>query len=220
MSVLVTGANGGLGPAVCQAFLDSGAAVIGVARAWKEPAPFTTISADLGTAEGCEKMVTQALQHGPVDALVHLVGGFSGGSPLTETSDQTWDGMMNVNLRTAFCAMRAALRPMTAAGRGRIVAIGSRLAVEPSPNFAAYAVSKAALVALVRNVAAEGKKSGITANIVLTSIIDTPKNRKEMPGADFTKWVRSESIAKLMLWLASDAAADISGAVIPIYGRA
>jgi NAD(P)-dependent dehydrogenase (short-subunit alcohol dehydrogenase family) len=220
MSVLVTGANGGLGPAVCQAFLDSGAAVIGVARAWKEPAPFTTISADLGTAEGCEKMVTQALQHGPLDALVHLVGGFSGGSPLTETSDQTWDGMMNVNLRTAFCAMRAALRPMTAAGRGRIVAIGSRLAVEPSPNFAAYAVSKAALVALVRNVAAEGKKSGITANIVLTSIIDTPKNRKEMPGADFTKWVRSESIAKLMLWLASDAAADISGAVIPIYGRA
>jgi NAD(P)-dependent dehydrogenase (short-subunit alcohol dehydrogenase family) len=220
MSVLVTGANGGLGPAVCQAFLDSGATVIGVAREWKEPEPFTTISADVGTAEGCEMMVAQALQHGPLDALVHLVGGFNGGSPLTETIDETWDGMINVNLRTAFCAMRAALRPMTAAGRGRIIAIGARLAVEPSPNFAAYAVSKAALVALVRNVAAEGKKSGITANVVLTSIIDTPKNRKEMPGADFTKWVRPESIAKLMVWLASDAAVDISGAVIPIYGRA
>jgi NAD(P)-dependent dehydrogenase (short-subunit alcohol dehydrogenase family) len=220
MSVLVTGANGGLGPAVCQAFLDSGATVIGVARAWREPAPFATISADAATAEGCEKMVAQALQRGPLDALVHLVGGFSGGSPLAETSDETWDGMMNVNLRTAFCAMRAALRPMTAAGRGRIIAIGSRLAVEPSPNFAAYAVSKAALVALVKNVAVEGKKSGVTANVVLTSIIDTPKNREEMPGADFTKWVRPESIAKLMVWLASDAAADISGAVIPIYGRA
>ncbi len=220
MSVLVTGANGGLGTAVCQAFLDSGATVIGVARVWKEPARFATISADVGTAEGCEKMMAQALQRGPLDALVHLVGGFSGGSPLTETSDQTWDGMMDLNLRTAFCAMRAALRPMTAAGRGRIVAIGSRVAVEPSPNFAAYAVSKAALVALVRNVAAEGKKSGITANIVLTSTIDTPQNRKAMPDADFTKWVTPQSIAKLIVWLASDAAADTSGAVIPIYGRA
>lgn len=220
MSVLVTGANGGLGTAVCQAFLDSGATVIGVARVWKEPPPFPTIAADVGTAEGCEKMVAQALQRGPLDALVHLVGGFSGGSPLTETSDQTWDGMMNLNLRTAFCAMRAALRPMTVAGRGRIVAIGSRVAVEPSPNFAAYAVSKAALVALVRNVAAEGKKSGITANIVLTSTIDTPQNRKAMPEADFTKWVTPQSVARLMVWLASDAAADTSGAVIPIYGRA
>ena len=220
MSVLVTGANGGLGTAVCQAFLDSGATVIGVARVWKEPPPFPTIAADVGTAEGCEKMVAQALQRGPLDALVHLVGGFSGGSPLMETSDQTWDGMMSLNLRTAFCAMRAALRPMTVAGRGRIVAIGSRVAVEPSPNFAAYAVSKAALVALVRNVAAEGKKSGITANIVLTSTIDTPQNRKAMPEADFTKWVTPQSVARLMVWLASDAAADTSGAVIPIYGRA
>jgi NAD(P)-dependent dehydrogenase (short-subunit alcohol dehydrogenase family) len=220
MSVLVTGANGGLGTAVCQAFLDSGSAVIGVARVWKDPVPFATISADVGTADGCEKMVAQALPHGPLEALVHLVGGFSGGSPLTETSDQTWDGMMDLNLRTAFCAMRAALRPMTAAGRGRIVAIGSRVAVEPSPNFAAYAVSKAALVALVRNVAAEGKKSGITANIVLTSTIDTPQNRKAMPDADFKKWVTPQSIAKLIVWLVSDAAADTSGAVIPIYGRA
>jgi NAD(P)-dependent dehydrogenase (short-subunit alcohol dehydrogenase family) len=191
-----------------------------VERVWKQAAPFVTISADVGTAEGCEKMVAQTLQSGPLDALVHLVGGFSGGSPLTETSDQTWDGMMNLNLRTAFCAMRAALRPMTAAGRGRIVAIGSRVAVEPSPNFAAYAVSKAALVSLVRNVAAEGKKSGITANIVLTSTIDTPQNRKAMPESDFTRWVTPQSIAKLIVWLASDAAADISGAVVPIYGRA
>ena len=164
-------------------------------------------------------MVKQALQHGPVDALVHLVGGFSGGSPLTETSDQTWDGMMNLNLRTAFCAMRAVLRPMTAAGKGRIVAIGSRAAAEPSPNFTAYAVSKAALVALVRIVAAEGKKSGITANIVLTSTIDTPQNRKAMPEADFSKWVTPQSIANWIVWLASGAAADTNGAVIPIYGR-
>jgi len=219
MSVLVTGANGGLGTAVCQAFLDKGASVIGVARVWKDPAPFATIAADLSTAEGCDAMVKQALERGPIDALAHLVGAFSGGSPVAETSDQTWDGMMNINLRTAFCAMRAVLRPMTAAGKGRILAIGSRAAVEPSPNFAAYAVSKAALVALVRNVAAEGKKSGITANIVLPGVIDTPQNRKAMPDADFSKWVAPQSIANWLVWLASDAAADTTGAVIPIYGR-
>ena len=77
MNVLITGANGGLGTAVCQAFLASGAKVIGVARAWKEPAPFATVSADVATAAGCESMVKQALEHGPLDALVHLVGGFS-----------------------------------------------------------------------------------------------------------------------------------------------
>ena len=145
MNVLITGANGGLGTAVCQEFLASGTKVIGVAREWKAPAPFAMISADVSTAEGCESMVKQALQHGPLDALVHLVGGFAGGSPVAATSDQIWDSMMNSNLRTAFCCIRAVLKPMQAAGRGRIVAVGSRTAVEPSPNFAAYAVSKAAL---------------------------------------------------------------------------
>ena len=220
MNVLITGANGGLGTAVSQEFLAAGAKVIGVAREWKQSAPFTTISGDVTTEAGCESMVKQALEHGPIDALVHLVGGFAGGSPLTETTDQTWDSMMNVNLRAAFCCIRAALKPMQAAGRGRIVAIGTRMAVEPSPNFAAYAVSKAALVALVKTVAAEGQKFGVTANVVLPSTIDTLANRAAMPKADFSRWVAPQSIAKLLVFLTSDAAADTSGAVIPIYGRA
>lgn len=220
MNVLITGANGGLGTAVCEAFVATGAKVIGVARAWKEPAAFTTISADVSTADGCESMVKEALALGPIDALVHLVGGFSGGSPLAETTDQTWDGMMNLNVRAAFCTMRAVLKPMLATGRGRIVAVGSRMAVEPSPTFAAYAVSKAALVALVKNVAVEGKKFGVTANVVLPSVIDTPANRAAMPDADPSRWVNPESIARLLVFLTSDAAADTSGAVIPIYGRA
>ncbi len=220
MNVLITGANGGLGTQVCQEFLTSGARVIGVSREWKTAAPFRTISVDVSTAEGCESMVTQALEHGPLDALVHLVGGFAGGSGVAETSDETWDKMMNINLRTAFCCIRAALKPMQAAGRGRIVAVGTRMAVEPAPNFAAYAVSKAALVALIKNVAAEGQKFGVTANVVLPSTIDTPPNRAAMPKADFSSWVNPESIAKLLVFLVSDAAADTSGAVIPIYGRA
>ena len=220
MNVLITGANGGLGTAVCQEFLASGAKVIGVALDWKQSAPFITISADVTTEAGCDSMVKQALEHGPIDALVHLVGGFAGGSPVAETTDQTWDSMMNVNLRAAFCCIRAALKPMQAVGRGRIVAIGTRMAVEPSPNFAAYAVSKAALVALIKTVAAEGQKFGVTANVVLPSTIDTPANRAAMPKTDFSRWVAPQSIAKLLVFLASDAAADTSGAVIPIYGRA
>jgi NAD(P)-dependent dehydrogenase (short-subunit alcohol dehydrogenase family) len=220
MNVLITGASGGLGTAVCQEFLASGAKVIGVNRGWKTSPPFATISADVSTGEGCESMVKQALEHGPLDALVHLVGGFAGGSGVAETGDETWDEMMNVNLRTAFCCIRAALKPMQAAGRGRIVAVGTRMAVEPSPNFAAYAVSKAALVALIKNVAAEGQKFAVTANVILPSTIDTPANRAAMPKADFTRWVKPDSIAKLLVYLVSDAAADTSGAVIPIYGRA
>jgi NAD(P)-dependent dehydrogenase (short-subunit alcohol dehydrogenase family) len=220
MNVLVTGANGGLGSAVCRAYLVVGATVIGVARSWKEALPYRTISADVSTREGCEDMVRQASDQGSLDALVHLIGGFSGGAPVAETTDQVWDGMMTLNVRTAFCAMRAVLPSMLAARRGRIVAVASRAAVEVSPNFAAYAVSKAALVALVKNVAAEGNKFGVTANVVLPSTIDTPQNRSAMPEADFTRWVTPGSIANLVVWLTSDAAADTSGAAIPIYGRA
>jgi NAD(P)-dependent dehydrogenase (short-subunit alcohol dehydrogenase family) len=220
MNVLITGASGGLGTAVCQAFLDTGAKVIGVARNWNEPASFMTLAVDLTTAEGCDSMVEQALAQGPIDALVHLLGAFGGGEPIAGTSDKTWDGMMTLNLRAAFCAMRAVLKPMTAAKYGRIVAVGSRAAVEPLPNFAGYAVSKAALVALVENVAAENKDLGITANVVLPSTIDTALNRKAMPKSDFSRWVKPESIAKTLVFLASREAGDVSGAVIPIYGRA
>ncbi|HUA82697.1 MAG TPA: SDR family NAD(P)-dependent oxidoreductase [Bryobacteraceae bacterium] len=220
MSILITGAAGGLGSAVCRAFLHRGAPVIGIQKSWREPKPFPTISADLTTADGCAAMIEQSLKLGPIDALIHLVGGFSGGSPIAETSEQSWDLMMNLNLRVAFLAIRAALQPMLAAKHGRIVAIGSRAAVEASPGAAAYAVSKAALVALIKNVAAETKDLGVTANAVLPSTIDTPANRSAMPNADFSKWVAPEAIAKLIVWLVSEEAADVSGAIIPIYGRA
>jgi NAD(P)-dependent dehydrogenase (short-subunit alcohol dehydrogenase family) len=220
MSVLITGANGGLGTAVSKAFQETGAMVVGVARDWPEPVSFITVAVDLTTSDGCDAMVAQALEHGPIDALVHLLGGFGGGQSIAETSDKTWDGMMTLNLRAAFCTTRAVLKPMTAAKYGRIVAVGSRAAVEPAPNFAAYSVSKAGLVALVKNVAAETKDLGITANVVLPSTIDTPPNRQAMPKSDFSRWVQPESIAKALVWLASREAGDVSGAVIPIYGRA
>ncbi len=108
---------------------------------------------------------------------------------------------------------------MLAAGRGRILAVGSRTGVEPVATLSAYGASKAALIALVRTIAAEVRDSGATANVVLPSVIDTPANRASNPGADFSRWVQPDSIAALLLWLASDAAANINGAAIPIYGR-
>jgi NAD(P)-dependent dehydrogenase (short-subunit alcohol dehydrogenase family) len=219
MGVLITGASGGLGGAVCAAFVESGATVISANRSPQQSKSYLTILADVMTGEGAERMVKQAVELGPLDAVVHLVGGFSPGT-IEETSDKVWDLMMDVNVRTAFNVMRASLPSMIAAKRGRIVAVGSRAAVDTSPGISAYAVSKAALLALVKNAAAEVKDSGITVNAVLPSTIDTPANRKAMAGADFSKWVAPESIAQLIVWLCSDAAANVSGAAIPIYGRA
>ena len=221
MAILITGANGGLGSAVVEAFLATDATVYGADLAWKHQphsnARFHPIEANLLEAPECDRVAKLA---DPVDALLHLVGGFGGGQPVAETPDETWDKMLGLNLRSAYTIFRAVLPGMLKAGKGRIVAVGARAAIEPIANFAAYSVSKAALVALVKTVALEVKDSGITANAVLPSVIDTPANRAAMPAADASKWVTPESIAGLLVWLVSDAARDVNGAAIPIYGRA
>jgi NAD(P)-dependent dehydrogenase (short-subunit alcohol dehydrogenase family) len=209
--VLVTGANGGLGRAVTRAFSDSGATVVGIDAA----------DADLRKPAEAARVVERVrAQHGRMDVLAHLVGGFAGGAPVAAADDATWQSMLDINLNAAFYTIRAALAPMLAARSGRILAIGSRTALEPAAGLSAYGVSKAALVALIRTLALELKGSGVTANCVLPSVIDTPANRAAMPGADFSQWVKPESIARLLVWLASDAAADVNGAAIPIYGAA
>ncbi|MEO7144548.1 MAG: SDR family NAD(P)-dependent oxidoreductase [Bryobacteraceae bacterium] len=221
MHVLITGANGGLGEAVTQAFLDRGDRVTGIALSWngKSP-PILALEADMTSAGACARAVEQALATGPIEALIHVIGAFAGGTPVAGTDDETWDRMMNLNLRSAFLAFRAVLPGMLAAGRGRIVAIGSRTGMEPAAGLSAYGVSKAGLVALVRTLALELKGTGVTANVVMPSIIDTPANRRAIPGAKFSQWVKPESIANVLVWLASEPSADINGAVIPIYGNA
>jgi NAD(P)-dependent dehydrogenase (short-subunit alcohol dehydrogenase family) len=221
--VMITGASGGLGSAVTKAFVEAGAEVAAVSHSTGapdvQPGPFQ-VTADLTTPEEAVQAVAAVKDHfGRLDTLIHLVGGFDGGTPVFETTDHVWERMLDLNLNTAFYTMRAVLPAMLEAGRGRIVAIGSRTALEPAATLSAYGASKAALVALVRTVALEVKRSGITANVVLPSVIDTPANRAADPAADSSRWVKPESIARLLLWLASDAAADVNGAVIPIYGR-
>ncbi len=219
MQVLITGASGGLGGAVVDAFLSTGASVVGVGTSPPPPRTgnFRSLAANLATREGCEFAVSAA---GTVDVLVHLVGGFSGGETIENSSDEEWDRMMTLNLRSALGMFRAVAPGMRARRRGRIIAIGSRAGVEPAPHIAAYGASKAALIHLVRSLAAEVKSAGITANVVLPSTIDTLTNRAASPGADFSAWVKPEAIASLLVWLASEQAAAVNGAVIPIYGRA
>src|SRR4051812_22919443 len=220
--VLITGAKGGLGRSVTTAFLAAGAFVAGSSRAIAQtdfPHPdFLAIPADLLDPSQADHLAETVLaRHGRIDALVHLAGGFTGGA-LHETTDAVWDEMMNGNVRAAFHTFRAVIPAMRKANRGRIVAISSRLAAETAPGVAAYAASKAALVSLVRSAALENRDAGITANAILPGTIDTPANRAWGSPEERAKWVSPESIAKVALFLASDAAAEITGAAIPIYG--
>jgi NAD(P)-dependent dehydrogenase (short-subunit alcohol dehydrogenase family) len=126
--------------------------------------------------------------------------------------------MLDLNLRAAVNILRAVIPAMRERKRGRIVAIGSRAGVEPSANISAYSASKAALISLVKTAALENRKLGITANVILPGTIDTPANRRSDPGADRSQWVSPRKLAALALYLASDDAAEITGAAIPVYG--
>jgi NAD(P)-dependent dehydrogenase (short-subunit alcohol dehydrogenase family) len=221
---LVTGANGGLGVHVTQALLDAGATVVGVSRKIQQSdfnSPlFTALPAGISTAEGAKSAVDSLIaRFGRLDILAHTVGGFAGGKSIAETDDATFQSMFDSNLNSTFYLLRAAIPAMRKTGNGRIVAIGSRAALEPGAGVGAYSASKAAMVSLIRTVALENKDVGITANVILPGTMDTPTNRRFMPDADFSKWVQPASVASLIAWLAGDAGKDVNGAVIPVYGN-
>jgi NAD(P)-dependent dehydrogenase (short-subunit alcohol dehydrogenase family) len=223
-TVLVTGADGGLGVHVTKALLDAGFLVTGLAPKIKQSdfdnARFTALPARLDSLEAAMQAVNSIItKFGKIDVLAHLVGGFAGGPSVADTDDATFRRMFEMNVDSAFHILRAVLPHMRKAGTGRIIAIGSRAAESPGPGVGAYSASKAALVSLIRTVAVENKDSGITANVILPGTIDTPANRRAMPKADITNWVQPAAIASLIVWLASDAAGDMTGAVIPLYGR-
>jgi NAD(P)-dependent dehydrogenase (short-subunit alcohol dehydrogenase family) len=221
--VLITGANGGLGTSVTNAFLEAEARVVGVSksiRASEFPNPaFTAMPAEITSRESAQTIAESVIaKFGRIDALVHLVGAFAGGKPVHETDGATFDQMFDVNFRSAVNMIAAVLPAMRKQGSGRILAIGSRVALDPQPTASAYGASKAALVSLIRTIALENKSVGITANVVLPSTMDTPINRKVMPDADFSKWVQPIQVADVLVHLTSDQASQINGAVIPIYG--
>lgn len=220
-AVIVTGAGGGLGVYVTRAFLAAGATVAGISRSI-EPSAFDNPNfhaqpGDLVSPAGARAAVEAAAARlGRIDVLAHVAGGFAGGAPVWETTDASWDHMMDLNLRAAFNTFRAALPIMREAGRGRLVAVAAKAAAMPAPGIAAYAASKAALVSLVRTVSLENRDRRITANVILPGTMDTPGNRAADPAADRAGWVDPAHVAALVLFLASEDAAEITGAAIPI----
>jgi NAD(P)-dependent dehydrogenase (short-subunit alcohol dehydrogenase family) len=221
--VLVTGADGGLGIHVTQAFLSAGATVIGTSRKIQQSdfnhPNFTALPAEISTREGAKVLVDQVVaRFGKLDVLAHTVGGFSGGQSVADTDDATFQRMFELNLNCVFHILRAAVPPLRQTGNGRIIAVGSRAALEPAAGVGAYSASKAAMVSLIRTAALENKDAGLTANVILPGTMDTPANRKAIPNADFSKWVRPTTVAGLIVWLAGEAGKDVNGAVIPVYG--
>jgi NAD(P)-dependent dehydrogenase (short-subunit alcohol dehydrogenase family) len=221
---VITGATGALGKAVTKAFRDAGIRVAGAATQWpagtEDSDGFAPLTANLMIAAEANALIERALSRfGRLDMAIHLAGGFAGGHPIEETPDEEWDHMWNLNLRTAVNVLRAVIPVMRNAGWGRIVAVGSRAGAESPAGLSAYVASKAALHAVVRVAAEELRLAGITANAVLPSVIDTPVNRKSLMDVEASRLVKPESIASQLLWLCSDAAADVNGALIPMYGR-
>ena len=222
---LITGANGGLGTHVTKAMLQAGFTVFGLSSRIKQSdfdhPNFTALPASLDSLESASKATNEVIKKfGRIDVLVHTVGGFSGGQLVHDTDDATFQRMFDLNVNAAFHILRAVLPHMRQARFGRIIGIGSRAGEIPAATIGAYSASKAAFESLMRTVALENKEAGVTANVILPGTIDTPANRQAMPKADTRQWVKPETIASLIVWLARDAGTDVNGAMIPVYGAA
>ncbi|MGP0593495.1 SDR family NAD(P)-dependent oxidoreductase [Nitrospira sp. T9] len=216
--VMITGASGGLGQAVTKAFSQAGAKVMVVGREFpgKLPEGLLGISADVTDEVEVQRLMKEAVQKTTrIDCLINLVGGFAMGR-LAETDASAWSRMLSLNLTSAFLLSREATRLMSKQGAGRIIHMAAQAAVEPFSGAGAYIVSKSGLLALIKVLALELAGSGVKVNGVLPSTIDTPANRESMPDADPNQWVKPEAIAALLVFLASDEAEALNGALIPI----
>ncbi|MGL5083429.1 MAG: 3-oxoacyl-ACP reductase FabG [Microcoleaceae cyanobacterium] len=225
--VLLTGGTGGLGLGVTPLVVARGAKVtipyhneteVERLKGILSPTDFESIrfvAVDLTDESAVEKLVNDM---GRVDVLIHLVGGFSMGN-VHEYPYADWKKDFLLNLDTTFLVCKHSLGKMRQHGYGRIVTVGSRGAVEPTGQLAAYCAAKAGVVALTKAIAAETKGTNITANCVLPSVIDTPGNRAAMGSEQADQWVKPESLGEVICFLAADAAQDIRGAAVPVYGN-
>ncbi len=225
-TIVVTGGFGALGRAVAEAASERGAKVAALDVAAQPPPGFAARlkpgalllgGIDLATAEGARKAIAEVkAKFGRLDALINIAGGFKWET--IEAGDaSTWDFLFALNLKTALNASRAAL-PELLASSGHIVNIGAQNALKAAAGMGAYAAGKAAVHKLTESLAEELKNRGVTVNAVLPSIIDTPANRAAMPNANFEQWVKPADLAAVILFLASDEARAVTGALIPVTG--
>ncbi|MDQ3982488.1 MAG: SDR family oxidoreductase [Actinomycetota bacterium] len=230
-TVLVTGGTGALGAAVTTRLLDDGHRV---AATWviKEEAealrkqvghddrlvlPETDVTDPASIAATIDEV---GAAFGTVEALVHLVGAWRGGEPVHEHTIETWDRMLDLNLRSAFLCCRAVLPAMRDRNWGRIVLVSSRTARERRSGQAGYAVAKAGIGVLAETIAEETTGFDVTANVIAPSTLDTPANRAAMPDADFGSWVPPRDVAATVSFLTSQEAGQLRGAWLPAFGSA
>lgn len=228
---IVTGGTGALGQAVVAELLAAGASVFvpymsagaldrlreaGISSERLSGAPL-----DLTDEAAVEQAYAEvATRYGGIDLLVNTAGGFAGGTPVHETDWALWQQQLDLNLKTAVLSCRAAIPHMLARGGGAIVNTATRTATQAGAQLAAYAASKRAVIGLTEALAAELRDANITANAILPSVIDTPANRRSMPKANFERWVKPAEIARVIRFLLGPDARIISGAAIPVYGKA
>ena len=220
--VVVTGASGALGKVVAEAALARGARVAGVDHATSQIAAtgnrIELGGVDLADAAAAKKAIDAAAAHfGRLDALVNIAGGFAF-ETVADGDPKTWQHMYALNVLTALNASRSAIPHLTASRAGRIVNVGAMGALQAGAGMGPYAASKAGVHRITEALAAEWK-GRITVNAVLPSTIDTPANRASMPRADFAKWVTPQELAEVILFLVSDAASAVTGALLPVSGR-
>lgn len=222
-TVVISGGTGGLGSAVTATLLDSG---------WHVVVPYSNpreldrvaaherlelVEADLFDPVAAATVINKS--PGKLAALVNLVGGYAAGGLIHETPIDDFERQFRLNLRATYLLSQAAL-PRLLDGGGAIVCVSTRAALRPFPGAAGYIASKAALLAFVDALAVEYTADGVRANAILPSVIDTPANRAAQPDADHSRWVAPEQIARVIKFLCSEDSAPISGAHIPVYGRA
>lgn len=225
--VAITGGFGALGRVVAKAALAKGAQVAVIDQAPSAPADLrnelgaTALvlgAVDLSNFDVARDVAGQIkTQFGRIDALVNIAGTFRF-ETLDDGKPETWDLLFKVNLKTAVNASKAMLPHLLASGGGRIVNVGANAALKAGNGMGAYAASKAGVHRFTESLADELKAKNVTVNAVLPSIIDTPANRKDMPDADFSKWVAPGDLAAVILFLASDEAKAVTGALIPVTG--
>jgi len=224
--VLVAGGTGGLGRAASLAFVEEGARVVVPYRSEKEFVELKRAAAgresqligrtvDVLDEAAVARFVDEI---GRIDVLVNSVGGYVGGVELWKLAPADFDRMLNLNLRTGYLLARAVVPGMLKRGSGAVVNVSAKAAVDHGAGASAYAASKAASLALMDSLAADTRGTGVRVNSVLPSIIDTKANREAMPNAKFDTWPKPEDIAKVILFLASDAAKVVHGAAVTVYG--
>jgi NAD(P)-dependent dehydrogenase (short-subunit alcohol dehydrogenase family) len=227
-TAIVTGGTGGLGSAVVTRLLDDGWRVV-VPWILEEELDRVTareglelIRADLFDPSEVEATVAAASSSRsmPLRGVVNLVGGFSTGGRVHETEIEDFERQLRLNLRATYLVTHAALPSLIARGAGSIVCVGTRAAVRPFSGAAGYVASKAAVIAFAQAVAVEYRDDGVRCNAILPSVIDTPANRAAMPNADHDRWVKPAEIAPVVAHLLSPDSRPVSGAAIPVYGRA